>query len=57
MDNESKEVQALKLVQEMLEGFKDVMPTKLPKKLPSMREVGHTIELELGAKPQHLPLP
>ncbi|KAI4331788.1 hypothetical protein L6164_016743 [Bauhinia variegata] len=36
---------------EVLDEYRDVMPTKLPKKLPPRREVDHQIELELGAKP------
>ena len=35
----------------MLDEFKDVMPAELPKRLPPIREVDHTIELESGAKP------
>lgn len=42
---------APKAIQKVLEEFKDVMPTELPKKLPPRREVDHAIELELGAKP------
>lgn len=39
-----------KCIQEVLD-YKDIMPTKLPKKLPLRREVDHEIELEPGAKP------
>ncbi|CAH9095580.1 unnamed protein product [Cuscuta europaea] len=39
------------LIQAVLEENKDVMPAKLPDKLPPRREVGHKIELEPGAKP------
>ena len=35
----------------MLTEYKDVMLTKLPKKLPPRQEVSHEIELELRAKP------
>lgn len=42
---------ALKCVQAILEKYKDVMPPKLPKKLPLRWEVDHQIELELGVKP------
>lgn len=35
----------------MLEEFKDVMSSELPKRLPLRREMDHAIELELGAKP------
>ena len=38
-------------VQQVLNEFKDVMPSKLPKKLPPRREEDHKIELESGAKP------
>ncbi|KAI4331932.1 hypothetical protein L6164_016879 [Bauhinia variegata] len=36
---------------EVLDEYRDVMPTELSKKLPPRREVDHQIELELGAKP------
>ncbi|KAI4313125.1 hypothetical protein L6164_026132 [Bauhinia variegata] len=36
---------------EVLDEYRDVMPTDLPKKLPPRREVDHQIELEPGAKP------
>jgi len=51
MEEESKEVQAPKAIQKVLEEFKDVVPAVLPKRLPPRREVDHAIELELGAKP------
>ena len=38
-------------VQKVLNEFKDVMPSELPKKLPPRREEDHKIELESGAKP------
>lgn len=34
----------------VLKKFQDIMPSKLPKKLPTMREVDHEIELEPGAR-------
>lgn len=34
----------------VLEEFKDVILTELPKKLPHRRDVYHKIELQLGAK-------
>lgn len=40
-----------KPVEKVLEEFKDIMLTKLPKKLPPRREVDHAIELEPRAKP------
>lgn len=40
----------LSLIAEVLEKLKDVMPPKLPKRLPPRREVDHCIELEPGAK-------
>ncbi|PKI60465.1 hypothetical protein CRG98_019119 [Punica granatum] len=38
-------------VAQVLDSFKDVMPTELPKKLPPKREVDHRIELVPDAKP------
>ena len=38
-------------VQKVLDEYKDIMPSELPKKLPPRREVDHEIELEPGAKP------
>ena len=38
-------------IKAVLEEYKDVMPTELPKKLPPKRDVDHHIELEPGAKP------
>ena len=35
-------------VVEVLEDYKDVMPPKLPKRLPPKREVDHSIELEVS---------
>jgi len=46
-----KDVQASKAIQEVLEEFKDVMPAKLHKKLPTKREVDYTIKLEPKPKP------
>ncbi|GKC60586.1 reverse transcriptase, partial [Tanacetum coccineum] len=40
-----------RVVKEVLDEFRDVMPTELPKKLPPRREVDHQIELIPGAKP------
>nr|GFC21976.1 hypothetical protein [Tanacetum cinerariifolium] len=39
------------VIEWVLDEFKDVMPKELPKKLPPLREVDHTIELEMGSKP------
>ena len=39
----------------MLDEFKDVMPTELPKRLPPRREVDHAIELEMGGKSPAFP--
>ena len=50
-DEEVKEVQAPKAVQEVLDDFKNVMPAELPKRISPKREVGHAIELEPRAKP------
>ncbi|PKI50762.1 hypothetical protein CRG98_028904, partial [Punica granatum] len=38
-------------VAQVLDSFKDVMPTELPKKLPPKKEVDHQIELVPDAKP------
>ena len=38
-------------VQKVLNEFKDVMPSELPKKLPPRREEDHEIELESEVKP------
>lgn len=35
----------------VLKEYVDIMPAKLPKKLPCRREVDHKIKLELGVKP------
>ena len=40
-----------KEIEGLLDEFKDVMPPKLPKKLPPRREEDHKIELEPRAKP------
>ncbi|RVW47393.1 Retrovirus-related Pol polyprotein from transposon 297 [Vitis vinifera] len=40
-----------KEIKGVLDEFKDVMPPKLPKRLPPRREEDHKIELEPGAKP------
>ncbi|GJU06550.1 hypothetical protein Tco_1122980 [Tanacetum coccineum] len=50
-DEGSSKVEVPKAVEQVLEEFKDVMPKELPKRLPPMREVDHTIELETGSKP------
>ena len=50
-DEEVKEVQAPKAVQEVLDDFKNVMPAELPKRIPPKRKVDHAIELEPRAKP------
>ncbi|GKE80526.1 hypothetical protein Tco_1550526 [Tanacetum coccineum] len=44
-------VEVPKMIERVLDEFKDVMPMELPKKLPPRREVDHTIELEPGSKP------
>ena len=51
LDEEANEVHAPKAVHKVLEEFKDVMPTELPKRHPPRREVDHVIDLESGAKP------
>ncbi|GJU90999.1 putative nucleotidyltransferase, ribonuclease H [Tanacetum coccineum] len=50
-DEGSSKVEVPKVIERVLNEFKDVMPKELPKKLPPRREVDHTIELETGSKP------
>ncbi|GJR85442.1 cytochrome P450 78A7-like protein [Tanacetum coccineum] len=50
-DEGSSKVEVPKVIERVLDEFKDVMPKELPKKLPPMREVDHTIKLEPGSKP------
>ncbi|GJY38225.1 hypothetical protein Tco_0424589 [Tanacetum coccineum] len=50
-DEGSNKVEVPKVIEQVLDEFKDVMPKELPKKLPPRREVDHTIELETGSKP------
>ncbi|GJV01078.1 putative nucleotidyltransferase, ribonuclease H [Tanacetum coccineum] len=50
-DEGSSKVEVPKVIERLLDEFKDVMPKELPKKLPPRREVDHTIELETGSKP------
>ena len=38
-------------VARILKEFKDIMPSELPKELPTRRPIDHKIELLLGAKP------
>lgn len=40
-----------KEIKKVLKEFEDVMPSKLPKKLPPQRDVDHRIKLELRTKP------
>nr|GFB08920.1 hypothetical protein CTI12_AA187700 [Tanacetum cinerariifolium] len=44
-------VEVPKVIERVLDEFKDVMPKEFPKKLPPRREMYHTIELESGSKP------
>jgi len=46
MEEEFNEVQAPKVVQKVLEEFKDVMPVELLNRLSLRRKVNHAIELE-----------
>jgi len=55
MKEDPKEVQAPKVIQEVLAEFKDLMPAELPKSLPPRKEVDHAIELETGARPPAFP--
>nr|GFB58200.1 uncharacterized protein [Tanacetum cinerariifolium] len=50
-DEGSSKVEVPKAIERVLDEFKDMMPTELPKKLPPRREVDHSIELESGSKP------
>ncbi|GJR53277.1 putative nucleotidyltransferase, ribonuclease H [Tanacetum coccineum] len=50
-NEDSSKVEVPKVIERVLDEFKDVMPKELPKKLPPRREVDHTIELEPGSKP------
>nr|GEV34752.1 hypothetical protein [Tanacetum cinerariifolium] len=50
-DEGSSKVEVPKVIERVLDEFKDVMPKELPKKLPPGRDVNHTIELESGFKP------
>ncbi|GKB07140.1 mediator of RNA polymerase II transcription subunit 12 [Tanacetum coccineum] len=50
-DEGSSKVEVPKVIERVLDEFKDVIPKELPKKLPPMREVDHTIKLEPGSKP------
>ncbi|GJX32362.1 putative retrotransposon gag domain, aspartic peptidase domain protein [Tanacetum coccineum] len=45
-DEGSSKVEVPKVIERVLDEFKDVMPKELPKKLPPRREVDHTIKLE-----------
>ncbi|GJW00103.1 putative retrotransposon gag domain, aspartic peptidase domain protein [Tanacetum coccineum] len=47
----SSKMEVPKVIERVLDEFKDVMPKKFPKKLPPRRELDHTIELEMGSKP------
>ncbi|GKD40289.1 putative nucleotidyltransferase, ribonuclease H [Tanacetum coccineum] len=47
----SSKVEVPKVIERVLDEFKDVTSKELPKKLPPKREVDHTIELETGSKP------
>ncbi|GJZ49134.1 putative nucleotidyltransferase, ribonuclease H [Tanacetum coccineum] len=50
-DGGSSKVEVPKVIERVLDEFKDVMPKELPKKLPPRRELDHTIELKTGSKP------
>jgi hypothetical protein len=43
------------VIARLLEGYRDVMPPELPKKLPPRRVVDHKIELVPGATPPSQP--
>ena len=46
-----KHVKVPNVVVPMLKRFEDVMPPKLPKKLPPRRQMDHQIELVPGSRP------
>ena len=46
-----KHIEVPDLVVPMLKRFEDVMPPKLPKKLPPRRQMDHQIELMPGSRP------
>nr|GEU97649.1 putative retrotransposon Gag domain, aspartic peptidase domain protein [Tanacetum cinerariifolium] len=50
-DEGSSKVEVPKVIERVLDEFKNVMRKELPKKLPPRREVDPTIELESGSKP------
>nr|GEU48103.1 hypothetical protein [Tanacetum cinerariifolium] len=50
-DEGSSKVKVPKVIEQVLDEFKDVMTKELPKKLPPKREVDHTIKLEPGSNP------
>jgi len=56
IEEEPKIVQAPKVIHRVLEEFKDVMPAKLPKRLPPRRKVDHAIELKPWLSHPLLPL-
>ncbi|GJW45437.1 reverse transcriptase [Tanacetum coccineum] len=61
-DEGSSKMEVPKVIERVLDEFKDVMPKEFPKKLPPRRELDHTIELEMGSKPPakapyRMPLP
>ncbi|GJQ99458.1 hypothetical protein Tco_0522443 [Tanacetum coccineum] len=49
-------VEVLKVINRVLDEFKDVIPKELPKKLPPRREADHTIKLETVPSPSPKPL-
>ncbi|GJY64927.1 putative nucleotidyltransferase, ribonuclease H [Tanacetum coccineum] len=51
MDEGSSKVEVPKVIERVLDEFKDVMPKEFPKKLPPRMKVDHTIKLETGSKP------
>ncbi|GJS47412.1 putative nucleotidyltransferase, ribonuclease H [Tanacetum coccineum] len=51
-DEGSSKMEVPKVIEQVLDEFKDVMPKELPKKLPPRREVDHTIKLEMGSNPR-----
>ncbi|GJX41706.1 retrovirus-related pol polyprotein from transposon TNT 1-94 [Tanacetum coccineum] len=50
-DEGSSKVEVPKVIERVLDEFKDVMPKELPKKLPPRREVDYNIKLGPGSKP------
>ncbi|GJR39351.1 hypothetical protein Tco_1215035 [Tanacetum coccineum] len=47
-DEDTRKVEVPKVIERVLDEFKDVMPKEFPRKLPPRREMDYTIKLETG---------